>query len=322
MLHPTLLPNLLFAARSTLFPANARPSFLGVALNTGAPAWTPQVSVQPPPPSGKPSPTVPSPGPILEGVKAPVSASDANGKSNADGSSGNNVGRGGDHLPSALSSAGPTVLLSSSAVDTITTSPPAPTTSEKSPERSNPEIAAIKRRCAASLLVVIPRHVARTFFGLPAPSSSDRTCSAATGSSPSLTTLSPSPPSSIEEEGGVQVGSFEPKTRNAPSSTSPPPSSVSTTTLPESGSGNGASGRQRMDEEDDAEVDPEELYLLEAIETDLLDLLADEYCNKHLVYSIIETVLAKVLPEMAERSVAGLMEDRGVAPVAGGFQIT
>lgn len=77
-----------------------------------------------------------------------------------------------------------------------------------------------------------------------------------------------------------------------------------------------------MDEEDDAEIDPEELYLLEAIETDLLDLLADEYCNKHLVYSIIEAALAKVLPEMAERSVAELMEDRGVAPVPGGLQTT
>lgn len=80
--------------------------------------------------------------------------------------------------------------------------------------------------------------------------------------------------------------------------------------------GPGADGRTA---EVDAEVDPEEEYLLQSIENDLLDLLSDEYCNKHLVYSIIETVLAKVLPEMAERSVAELMEDRGVAPVPGVF---
>jgi hypothetical protein len=66
-------------------------------------------------------------------------------------------------------------------------------------------------------------------------------------------------------------------------------------------------------------VDLEELYLLETIEDDLLDLFADEYCNKHLIYSIIETVLSKVLPEMTDRSVLDLMEDRGVTPIPGGF---
>lgn len=66
-------------------------------------------------------------------------------------------------------------------------------------------------------------------------------------------------------------------------------------------------------------LDPEELYLLETIEEELLDLFADEYCNKHLIYSIIETVLSKILPELTERSVLDLMEDRGVTPVPGGF---
>lgn len=74
-----------------------------------------------------------------------------------------------------------------------------------------------------------------------------------------------------------------------------------------------------MDEQEESDIDLEELYFLEAIETDLLDLLADEYCNKLLVYSIIETVLARVLPELTERTVEDLMEDRGVTPVPGGF---
>ncbi|KAL3495427.1 PXA domain-containing protein [Aspergillus germanicus] len=56
----------------------------------------------------------------------------------------------------------------------------------------------------------------------------------------------------------------------------------------------------------------EESLLLSAIENDILDLFADEYCNKHLIYSIIETVLAKLLPELSDRSIAELMEDRGV----------
>lgn len=77
-----------------------------------------------------------------------------------------------------------------------------------------------------------------------------------------------------------------------------------------------AQGTAKNDE--DSDTDLEELCLLEAIETDLLDLLADEYCNKHLIYSIIETVLARLLPELAERSVEDLMEDRGVSPVPSG----
>lgn len=264
-------------------------------MNTGAPASTPQVSVQPPP-SGKALTSAPTE-PILEGLRAPVGASDVGGKSSA-ASNSIAVGNGGDYLPPSPDP---------SALDTITFNP-TPAGSEKS-LRSNSEIAAIKRRCAASLLSVIPPSVARTFFGSEPSCSSDRTCSAATGSSPSLSTTSPPPPS-IDEKGGVQSGTTFQAERAVPSSTSQPSASDSAV--------KGGDGAERTDEVD-AEVDPEEEDLLEAIENDLLDLLSDEYCNKHLVYSIIETVLAKVLPEMAERGVADLMEDRGVAPVPGGF---
>lgn len=57
----------------------------------------------------------------------------------------------------------------------------------------------------------------------------------------------------------------------------------------------------------------EEAFLLAAIEHEFLDLLADEYCNKHLVYAIIEKALARLLPELTERSVGELMEDRGIS---------
>jgi len=254
-------------------------------VNTGAPS-APQVSVQPPS-SGKARAIEPIPG----GVRASLGASDAHGESNGNNSI--TVGIGGDHLPA---------LSPDPSLDTITSNPTAD--SEKI-LRSNSEIAAIKRRCAASLLALIPPTVARTFFGLePGCGRRDRTCSAATESS---STLASSPPS-IDERGGVQSGSLFQAKRAVPSSTSRP--------LASTNGGNGAGERQRAYEVD---VNPEEDALLDVIEDDLLDLFSDEYCNKHLVYSIIETVLAKVLPEMTERSVADLMEDRGVAPVPGGF---
>lgn len=55
-----------------------------------------------------------------------------------------------------------------------------------------------------------------------------------------------------------------------------------------------------------------DLAYLESIESTLLDLFADDYANKHLVYSIIELVLVRLLPELGEKSVAELLEDRGV----------
>ncbi|KAJ9298520.1 hypothetical protein DTO271G3_3487 [Paecilomyces variotii] len=56
----------------------------------------------------------------------------------------------------------------------------------------------------------------------------------------------------------------------------------------------------------------EESLLLSAIETEILDLFSDAYCNRHLMFSIVEAILAKLLPELLERDVAELMEDRGV----------
>lgn len=241
-------------------------------MNTGARAPTPQTSVQSTP-SGKAVTSAPVP----EGVRGPVGASDAAGKSSA---ARNSIPDGGDQpSPSSYPS-----------FDTISSK--AISSSENNLHTS--EIAAIKRRCAASILAAIPPSVARTFLGLEPSCGGDRTCSFATGISPPL----PSDHS----------GSSFQAEKTGPASTSQPSAAVN--------GGNGAAGRT---DDVDAEVDLEEQYLLQSIENDLLDLFSDEYCNKHLVYSIIETVLAKVLPEMAERGVAELMEDRGVAPVSGGF---
>lgn len=97
----------------------------------------------------------------------------------------------------------------------------------------------------------------------------------------------------------------------------------STSTLSDSRVSGSKTGTDRLQagerEGEQGTLDSEELYLLETIEDDLLDLFADEYCNKHLVFSIIEMVLSKTLPELTERSVLDVMEDRGVTPVPGGF---
>lgn len=60
----------------------------------------------------------------------------------------------------------------------------------------------------------------------------------------------------------------------------------------------------------DSTADTEEL--LEAIESDLLDPFSDAYCNKHLIYAIVELLLIKLIPELSEQSVSSLMEERGI----------
>ncbi|KAE8144100.1 hypothetical protein BDV25DRAFT_124942 [Aspergillus avenaceus] len=137
-----------------------------------------------------------------------------------------------------------------------------------SPEQrpSAAEVASIKRRCAVSVLSLVPRPLARRFLGVPTKINT------------------PLPP---ERQEDLTAPSEQ---KHQPPETSGPPS-------PDLLSGD----------------DPEESLLLAAIEHDILDLFADEYCNKHLIYAIIETVLAKILPELSERSVTELMEDRGVS---------
>ncbi|KAJ6081963.1 hypothetical protein N7499_006837 [Penicillium canescens] len=305
VLTPTLLPNLLLATRTALFPANTRPSSQIAVVNIGEPASAPpQASA----PSQKSLATTASPSPpITEGVRGPA-ASDTIGKSIEPASNSNSGGSGGG--PTSTTASARPASLSSIAADAPTTaSTHVPAEPEKRNTPSETEIAAIKRRCAASLLALIPRSLARTFFGVsssaPPPCSGDRTCS---------TSTSPSQPPS-RTNGGDQP---RPAVQGKESTLSSSPSlSASSPALPE-GSGHLAAERLRTDD-DPSGIDLEDEYLLDTIENDILDVFADEYCNKHLIYSIIEIVLAKVLPEVSEHSVEDLLEDRGVASAPPAF---
>ncbi|PLN84411.1 PXA domain-domain-containing protein [Aspergillus taichungensis] len=158
-----------------------------------------------------------------------------------------------------------------------TASAPAPPASPSPPtdnRLSATEIATIKRSCAARILSLVPRPVARRFLG--------------------LSTSPPPPGSSGAVPGGRQESSAASKEAQRP----PPPERAPSPPSPP--------------ELAPTSQDDEEARLLAAIETDILDLFADDYCNRHLVYAIIETVLSRLLPELSEYSVTELMEHRGV----------
>ncbi|RMJ21863.1 hypothetical protein PHISP_07272 [Aspergillus sp. HF37] len=81
-------------------------------------------------------------------------------------------------------------------------------------------------------------------------------------------------------------------------------------TTPTTSTSNNSADNPRSKEE--PSIPEEDLAYLETIESDILALFADEYCNKHLVFAIIELVLVRLLPELRERSVGELLEDRGL----------
>lgn len=43
---------------------------------------------------------------------------------------------------------------------------------------------------------------------------------------------------------------------------------------------------------------------------ELLNVFQDSYCNKHLVYAILDLIVVRLIPEMAEKGVSELLEER------------
>jgi hypothetical protein len=43
---------------------------------------------------------------------------------------------------------------------------------------------------------------------------------------------------------------------------------------------------------------------------EVLNIFHDSYCNKHLLYGVVELIVVRLLPEIAEKGVTELLEDR------------
>jgi splicing suppressor protein 51 len=42
----------------------------------------------------------------------------------------------------------------------------------------------------------------------------------------------------------------------------------------------------------------------------LLMVLSDDYCNKHLMYGLVELLLVRLMPELSDKGVVELLEER------------
>ncbi|EEH45273.2 uncharacterized protein PADG_01423 [Paracoccidioides brasiliensis Pb18] len=267
LLTPTILPVLLLAIRTTLFPLNSKPS-LNTNISTAS--------------SSSADLTVP---------QAPVGTHSSSGST---------------QLPASLQ----TKLESQ--------------TSSKT--QANP----IRRSCAASILSLIPRRVALAIFCIPTTTAekSRQTLKLESNNIANTSNRSSNRIPNVDTDIDLRLGSaYGPcKSGIDPSASQPTQSAPGSFRYSKTMSAPKANpNRENKNSvahphtqalgaslgEHEANDDQEEL-LLSAFERDILDLFADTYCNKHLMYSIIETVLVKLLPEISELGVTELMAERGV----------
>ncbi len=62
---------------------------------------------------------------------------------------------------------------------------------------------------------------------------------------------------------------------------------------------------------DDGDLsDSDETRIVAEIEGGILDIFGDAYCNKHLMYSALELILIRLMPELAEKGIISLWEER------------
>lgn len=167
------------------------------------------------------------------------------------------------------------------------------------PPESEHALLALRRRCASALWALAPKAAGRLFFGGSAASWLARWLNRAAGDDLSL-----------------------PLPRSGPA----PNTDIDTNTNSEAAGAGGhpaASAHQRAHVNGrgtgvDQHHQPQQLFqqqdpdarIISEIETGILDVFSDPYCNKHLMYGALELVLVRLVPELAEKGVVELWEER------------
>ncbi|KAI0906573.1 PXA domain-containing protein [Ustulina deusta] len=185
----------------------------------------------------------------------------------------------------------------------------APGVSSLKPPSSGEQLAALRRRCASALWGLLPKAVGELYYGTNnwawCGVEADTTISENVnlqagrlkrssgifnhGSAPNISGTDAGPPH-VPPDGNNPM-----MLNNATLSSRPKEHSHGSNELGETFS--------RCDNEDEARR-------LSEIETGIVDIFSDAYCNKHLVYGILELLLVRLVPELAEKGVGELWEER------------
>ncbi|KAI1150163.1 PXA domain-containing protein [Nemania diffusa] len=187
----------------------------------------------------------------------------------------------------------------------------APGVSSLKPPSSGEQVAALRRRCASALSGLLPRAVGELYYGTNKWPWSGVKTGTITNEGVNLRTdpLKNSSNTSSHShttnlKGGADVGSSGVP---LPNRNSPMMQNNATLSPPSKRDSQGSNGLDRTLPEYDNE---DEARRLSEIEADIVDLFSDAYCNKHLLYGILELVLIRLIPELAEKGVGELWEER------------
>ncbi|OTB08041.1 hypothetical protein M426DRAFT_218493 [Hypoxylon sp. CI-4A] len=190
----------------------------------------------------------------------------------------------------------------------------APGASSLIPPSSDEQLAALRRRCASALLALVPKRVGRLYYGSSTWPWSTRSTkvqkSPSSRSGPfearrNNTALNAN--ATGEEVARVRLTDEGKSVRDRHATLTPESSKRQfgdTGVRPtEAGGDNRADMCNETDDEEDGRI-------LSEIETGILDLFSDPYCNKHLIYGVLELILVRLMPELTEKGVIELWEER------------
>ncbi|KAI0383078.1 PXA domain-containing protein [Hypomontagnella monticulosa] len=190
----------------------------------------------------------------------------------------------------------------------------APGASSLVPPSSDEQLGALRRRCASALLALVPKRVGRLYYGSSTwPWSTRSTSTRKSANSRSgpfkagSNNTAHNTNSTGEEVARVRLTDEGKSVRDSHATLTPDSSKRQfgdTGVRPTEADGD---DRADMCNEDE---DEEENRILSEIETGILDVFSDPYCNKHLVYGILELILVRLMPELTEKGVIELWEER------------
>lgn len=188
------------------------------------------------------------------------------------------------------------------------------------PPSSDRELFALRRRCASALWahLVVPRAVGRLYFGGSAASWLAAWWRGDTANSSDSSDMGANQSASGSASASKDTTDYYSSPRSGPRDI---------TNNNNDGGDTGASAsatsaedkdkvpRPRHDDQHkqrDEDIDDDDLdaRIITEIETDILDVFSDAYCNKHLMYGALELILVRLLPELAEKGVMELWEER------------
>lgn len=167
------------------------------------------------------------------------------------------------------------------------------------PPESDHELLALRRRCASALWALVPSAAGRLFFG----------GSAASWLARWLKADSVSPSSPLSRSGpatNTNSSSTNSDSNEAVDADDDPAAASSHQQAHVDGKARGT-GVQHQHQPQEHGPDAR---IISEIETGILDVFSDPYCNKHLMYGALELVLVRLVPELAEKGVVELWEER------------